>query len=115
MINQKTILTVSDNSGARLVECIKVSPRNAKSVTVVVKKVVNKSKVKKGDVLHGIVVRSRRLDPNVNGFRTRFEDNSVILSKKNGEPLGTRIFGPVDKSLRSAGFMKVISLASRTL
>jgi large subunit ribosomal protein L14 len=115
MILQKTLLTVSDNSGARVAECIKVSKRCSKFITVVVKKAAARGKVNKGDIFSGIIVRSKRLDPNAYGFTSNFGDNSVVLSKKNGEPIGTRIFGPVDKNLRNSGYMKIISIAKRLI
>ncbi len=122
MIQSETKLTVADNSGAKVVGCIKVlggSKRRYASVgdviTVSVKEAIPNSKVKKGEVLKAVVVRTKKEIRRVDGTYIRFDDNSAVLINAQMEPVGTRIFGPVARELRAKRFMKIISLAPEVL
>ncbi|ARC54941.1 50S ribosomal protein L14 [Candidatus Riesia sp. GBBU] len=123
MIQERTILNVADNSGARTVICIKVlggsKRRYAKIGTVIkvaVKEAIPRSKVKKGDVLRAVVVRTKKGIFRKDGSIIRFDHNScVLLSDTNDQIIGTRIFGPVTKELKSNKFTKIISLAKEVL
>jgi large subunit ribosomal protein L14 len=122
MIQMQTAMDVADNSGARRVQCIKVlggSKRryaNIGDVIIVsVKDAIPRGRVKKGDVLRAVIVRTKSgLNRNY-GEKIRFDRNAVVLVNKEGEPIGTRIFGPVTRELRGKGFMKIISLAAEVL
>ena len=122
MIQMQTRLDVADNSGAKSVQCIKVlggSKRRFASVgdviVVSVKDAIPRGRVKKGDVLRAVIVRtSFGLNRNY-GEKIRFDRNAVVLVNKQNEPIGTRIFGPVTRELRGKGFMKIISLAAEVL
>ncbi len=122
MIQAETRLTVADNSGAKVVGCIKVlggSKRRYASVgdviTVSVKEAIPNSKVKKGEVLKAVVVRTKKEIRRTDGTYIRFDDNSAVLINAQLEPVGTRIFGPVARELRAKRFMKIISLAPEVL
>lgn len=122
MIQMQTNLEVADNSGARRVQCIKVlggSKRKTASVgdviVVSVKDAIPRGKVKKGDVQRAVIVRTRKDVRRKDGSVIRFDTNAAVLINKNNEPIGTRIFGPVVRELRSANFMKIISLAPEVL
>lgn len=122
MIQQETRLSVADNSGAKEVSCIKVlggSKRRYASIgdiiVVSVKEAMPNSKVKKGDVLKAVVVRTKKEIPRVDGSFIRFDENSAVLINTQREPIGTRIFGPVARELRAQRFMKIISLAPEVL
>jgi len=122
MIQTETRLRVADNSGAKLVSCIKVlggSKRRYASVgdiiVVAVKEAMPNSKVKKGEVVRAVVVRTAKEIRRVDGSHIRFDDNSAVLISEQGEPIGTRIFGPVARELRAKKFMKIISLAPEVL
>ncbi len=122
MIQNETVLNVADNSGARKVLCIRVlggSRRRYASVgdviVVTVKDALPDSKVKKGDVLRAVVVRTKKEIPRPDGTYIRFDDNSAVLINNQMEPLGTRVFGPVARELRAKKFMKIISLAPEVL
>ncbi|WP_253306158.1 50S ribosomal protein L14 [unidentified bacterial endosymbiont] len=123
MIQEQTMLTVADNSGARRVMCIKVlggSRRRYAAVgdviKITIKEAIPRGKVKKGDVLKAVVVRTRKGIRRPDGSVLRFDSNAcVLLSNNNEQPIGTRIFGPVTRELRSEKFMKVISLAPEVL
>jgi len=122
MIQQETRLTVADNSGAKVVYCIKVlggSRRRYASVgdiiVVSVKEAIPNAKVKKGDVLKAVVVRTKKELRRPDGSYIRFDENSAVLINPNKEPIGTRIFGPVARELRAKRFMKIISLAPEVL
>jgi large subunit ribosomal protein L14 len=122
MIQSETRLTVADNSGARIVYCIKVlggSRRRYASVgdviVVSVKDAIPNAKVKKGDVHKAVVVRTSKEIRRPDGSYIRFDDNSAVLINNQREPLGTRIFGPVARELRAKRFMKIISLAPEVL
>ena len=119
MIQAETKLAVADNSGAKKLKCIKVLGGNQRRyagvgdiITVSVKEAVPHGSVKKGEVLHAVVVRTRKEIGRKDGSYVRFDDNAaVIVDKKTKEPKGTRIFGPVARELRNKGFTKIISLA----
>ncbi len=122
MIQTQTILESADNSGARRLMCIKVlggTRRKYASVgdiiVVSVKEALTDGKVKKGDVKKGVIVRTRKEIPRSDGSYIRFDSNSVVLIDEAGEPIGTRIFGPVARELRAKKFMKIISLAPEVL
>jgi len=122
MIQAETRLTVADNSGAKVLYCIKVlggSRRRYASigdiVVVSVKEAIPNAKVKKGDVLKAVVVRTNKEVRRPDGSYIRFDDNSAVLINPNNEPIGTRIFGPVARELRAKRFMKIISLAPEVL
>lgn len=123
MIQERTILNVADNSGARYVMCIKVlggsSHRYAKIgdvIKVAIKEAVPRAKVKKGDVLKAVIVRTKKGVRRLDGSIIRFDTNAcVLLSDINEQPVGTRIFGPVTRELRGEQFMKIISLAPEVL
>jgi len=122
MIQMQTILNVADNSGAKKVACIKVlggSKRRYASVgdiiVVSVKEAVPNAKVKKGDVMKAVVVRTAKEVRRLDGSYLKFDDNSAVLITNQLEPVGTRIFGPVARELRAKQFMKIISLAPEVL
>jgi large subunit ribosomal protein L14 len=122
MIQQETILNVADNSGAKKVLCIRVlggSRRRYASIgdviVVTVKEALPHAKVKKGDVLDAVVVRTSKEISRTEDTMLRFDDNAAVLLSAAGDPIGTRIFGPVARELRSRGFMKIISLAPEVL
>ena len=117
MIQIQTELTVADNTGARRVECIKVlggSKRRYASVgdviVISVKDAIPKGKVKKGAVHKAVVVRTRKEIYRDDGSKVQFDKNAVVLTDDKGEPIGTRIFGPVTRELRTRGHTKIISL-----
>jgi large subunit ribosomal protein L14 len=122
MIQTQTMLEVADNSGARRVQCIKVlggSHRRYASVgdiiKVSVKEAIPRGKVKKGDVLNAVVVRTRQGVRRQDGSLIRFDENAAVLLNNSKQPIGTRIFGPVTRELRGEQFMKIISLAPEVL
>lgn len=122
MIQMQTNLSVADNSGARRVQCIKVlggSKRRTASVgdTIVVsiKEAIPRGRVKKGDVQLAVIVRSSYPIRRADGSSIRFDENAAVLVNKQGEPIGTRIFGPVTRELRSRNHMKIVSLAPEVL
>jgi large subunit ribosomal protein L14 len=122
MIQVRSHLEVADNSGARRVMCVKVlggSMRRVASVgdviVVSVKDAIPRGRVKKGEVQRAVVVRTRRDIRRADGSVIRFDRNAAVLIDKQGEPIGTRIFGPVTRELRSKGYMKIISLAPEVL
>jgi len=122
MIQTETQLNVADNSGAKKVLCIRVlggSRRRYASIgdiiVVTVKEAIPHAKVKKGDVLDAVVVRTSKEIKRPEDTTLRFDDNAAVLLTDAGEPVGTRIFGPVARELRSLGFMKIISLAPEVL
>tara|TARA_B100000470_G_scaffold178753_1_gene143266 strand:+ start:134 stop:502 length:369 start_codon:yes stop_codon:yes gene_type:complete len=122
MIQTETNLSIADNSGAKRVQCIKVlggSKRRYAAVgdviVVSVKEAAPRGKVKKGDVHRAVVVRTRKEIRRVDGSAIRFDNNAAVLINKQEEPIGTRIFGPVTRELRSKNFMKIISLAPEVL
>jgi large subunit ribosomal protein L14 len=122
MIQTETILNVADNSGAKKVLCIRVlggTKRRYASIgdviVVTVKEAIPHAKVKKGDVLDAVVVRTSKEINRPEDTTVRFDENAAVLLSGTGEPIGTRIFGPVARELRSLGFMKIISLAPEVL
>jgi large subunit ribosomal protein L14 len=122
MIQMRTNLEVADNSGARRVQCIKVlggSKRRYATVgdviVVSVKDAIPRGRVKKGDVQQAVIVRTAREIRRPDGSSIRFDRNAAVLINKQGEPIGTRIFGPVTRELRGKKFVKIISLAPEVL
>jgi large subunit ribosomal protein L14 len=122
MIQMQTNLDVADNSGARRVMCIKVlggAGRRYASVgdriIVSVKEAIPRGRVKKGDVLQAIVVRTNQAIKRRDGSVIRFDKNAAVIVNKQNEPIGTRIFGPVPRELRAKNHMKIISLAPEVL
>ncbi len=122
MIQAESNLAVADNSGARRVQCIKVlggSKRKYASVgdviVVTVKDAIPRGRVKKGEILQAVVVRTAKDIQRRDGTSIRFDKNAAVLITKQGEPIGTRIFGPVTRELRSKNYMKIISLAPEVL
>ncbi len=118
MIMAQTILDVADNTGARRAMCIKVlggSRRRYASVgdviVVTVKKAIPGGDVKQGEVVRGVIVRTRRAVRRPDGSLVRFDSNALVLLDATGNPRGTRIFGPVARELRQRNFMKIVSLA----
>ena len=122
MIQQETRLKVADNSGAKEVLCIKVLggtkrkyARLGDVIVVTVKKAIPGGVVKKGEVTKAVVVRTRKELRRKDGSYIRFDENAAVLLNSQGEPRGTRIFGPVGRELRESGYMRIISLAPEVL
>jgi large subunit ribosomal protein L14 len=122
MIQMRSNLEVADNSGARRVQCIMVlggAKRRTASIgdiiVVSIKEAIPRGKVKKGDVHKAVIVRTSKELRRGDGSAIRFDRNAAVLIDKEGEPIGTRIFGPVTRELRSRGYMKIISLAPEVL
>ncbi len=122
MIQMQTNLDVADNSGARRVQCIKVlggSKRRFAGVgdviVVSVKEAIPRGRVKKGDVHRAVIVRTAKEVRRQDGTSIKFDGNAAVLINKQGEPIGTRIFGPVTRELRAKRYMKIISLAPEVL
>ena len=122
MIQMQTRLDVADNSGARVVQCIKVLGGSHRRyagigdiIKVSVKEAIPRGKVKKGDVYNAVVVRTAKGVRRPDGSLIRFDGNAAVLLNANLQPIGTRIFGPVTRELRSERFMKIISLAPEVL
>jgi len=122
MIQMQTNLKVADNSGARRVQCIKVlggSKRKTASVgdviVVSIKDAIPRGRVKKGNVHRAVIVRTAKEIHREDGTAIRFDDNAAVLINQQGEPIGTRIFGPVTRELRGKQFTKIISLAPEVL
>ena len=122
MIQSETNLSVADNSGARRVQCIKVlggSKRRFASVgdviVVTVKEAIPRGRVKKGEVMRAVVVRTAKEIRRADGSAIRFDKNAAVLITNQGEPIGTRIFGPVTRELRGKNYMKIVSLAPEVL
>jgi large subunit ribosomal protein L14 len=118
MIQMRTILDVADNSGAKVVQCIKVLGGSRRRyaalgdiIVVSIKEALPGSKVQKGSTAKAVVVRTRRQYSRPDGSLIRFDTNSAVLIDNKGEPVGTRIFGPVARELRAKRFLKIISLA----
>jgi large subunit ribosomal protein L14 len=122
MIQTQTMLEIADNSGARRVMCIKVlggSHRRYAGVGDVIKVTIKEAnprgRVKKGQVVNAVVVRTRKGVRRPDGSIIRFDDNAAVLLNTNLQPIGTRIFGPVTRELRSENFMRIVSLAPEVL
>ena len=122
MIQVQTELNVADNTGARIVECIKVLGGSKRryasvgdSIVVSVKDAIPNGKVKKGSVHKAIIVRTKYSIHRNDGSKVKFDNNAVVITDEKGEPIGTRIFGPVTKELWAKGQTKIISLAPEVL
>ena len=122
MIQAETKLQVADNSGAKKLYCIRVLggsrrryARIGDIIIVSVKEAIPNAKVKKGDVMRAVVVRTKKELRRPDGSHIRFDDNSAVLINQQGEPIGTRIFGPVARELRAKNFVKIMSLAPEVL
>ena len=122
MIQAETNLEVADNSGARRVQCIKVlggSKRKYASVgdviVVTIKEAIPRGRVKKGEIVKAVIVRTAKDIRRPDGSTIRFDSNAAVLISPQGEPIGTRIFGPVTRELRAKNYMKIISLAPEVL
>ncbi|MBW2195025.1 MAG: 50S ribosomal protein L14 [Deltaproteobacteria bacterium] len=122
MIQAESKLQVADNSGAKKLYCIKVLggsrrryARIGDIIIVAVKEAIPHAKIKKGDVMRAVVVRTKKELRRPDGSYIRFDDNSAVLIDQNKEPIGTRIFGPIARELRAKKFMKIISLAPEVL
>jgi len=122
MIQMQTNLDVADNSGARRVMCIKVLGGSKRKyagvgdiIVVSIKEAIPRGRVKKGDVMKAVVVRTAKDIKRADGSVTRFDSNAAVLINNQSEPVGTRIFGPVPRELRARNQMKIISLAPEVL
>jgi len=122
MIQMQSMLDVADNSGARRVMCIKVLGGSKRRyaeigdvIKVSVKEAIPRGKVKKGDVYNAVVVRTRKGVRRADGSLIRFDGNAAVLLNQQQQPIGTRIFGPVTRELRTEKFMKIVSLAPEVL
>lgn len=122
MIQQESRLNVADNTGARELLCIRVMGGSHRRygglgdiIVASVKDAIPNGLVKKGDVVKAVIVRTRRAYRRPNGTYVRFEDNAAVIINNEGEPRGSRIFGPVARELRDKGFMKIVSLAPEVL
>ena len=122
MIQMQSNLEVADNSGARRVQCIKVLGGSGRKtagvgdvIVVSIKEAIPRGRVKKGDVRKAVVVRTAKEVRRDDGTAIRFDSNAAVILSNSGEPLGTRIFGPVVRELRAKNFMKIISLAPEVL
>jgi large subunit ribosomal protein L14 len=122
MIQTETILNVADNSGAKKVLCIKILGGSKKRyatigdiIVVAVKEAIPHAKVKKGEVMRAVVVRTAKEMKRMDDTWVSFDENAAVILSNSGEPVGTRIFGPVARELRNLGFMKIISLAPEVL
>ena len=122
MIQVQSTLDVADNSGARRVQCIKVLGGSKRRyayvgdvIKVSIKEAIPRGKVKKGEVMNAVVVRTCKGVRRPDGSVIRFDSNAVVLLNNQGQPVGTRIFGPVTRELRNTSFMKIVSLALEVL
>lgn len=122
MIQMQSMLAAADNSGARQVQCIKVLGGSKRRyaqigdvIKVTVKDAIPRGKVKKGEVYNALVVRTRTGVRRPDGSKIRFDGNAAVLLNQKLEPIGTRIFGPVTRELRTGNFMKIISLAPEVI
>ncbi|TVR01171.1 MAG: 50S ribosomal protein L14 [Deltaproteobacteria bacterium] len=122
MIQMQSRLEVADNSGARKVQCIKVLGGSKRKyaglgdvIVVSVKEASPNGKVRKGDVVQAVIVRTRKAIRRDDGSYIRFDENAAVLLNKQGQPLGNRVFGPVARELRGRDFMKIVSLAPEVL
>ncbi|MBM4255137.1 MAG: 50S ribosomal protein L14 [Deltaproteobacteria bacterium] len=122
MIQVETILDVADNSGARKVRCVRVLGGTRRryasigdEIVVSIREAIPNAKVKKGDVMRAVIVRTAKEVGRPDGSYIRFDNNSAVLLDNQREPIGTRIFGPVARELRAKRFMKIISLAPEVL
>jgi large subunit ribosomal protein L14 len=122
MIQMQTNLEVADNSGAKRVQCIKVLGGSKRKyagvgdiIVITIKEAIPRGKVKKGDVMKAVVVRTAKDIQRNDGTVIRFDGNAAVLINDKGDPIGTRIFGPVTRELRAKGHMKIVSLAPEVL
>ena len=122
MIQMKTSLVVADNSGAKSARCIKILGGSHHMITgvgdiviVSITSIIPGAKVKKGEVARGVVVRTKKEIRRSDGSEISFDDNAIVLIDKQGEPIATRVFGPIARELRNKNFMKIISLAPEVL
>ncbi len=122
MIQMQSVLDVADNSGARRVMCIKVLGGTKRRyagigdvIKVSVKEAIPRGKVKKGEVLNAVIVRTKKGIRRPDGSTIRFDENAVVLLNAQLQPIGTRVFGPITRELRGDNFMKIISLAPEVL
>ncbi len=122
MIQMQSVLEVADNSGARKIQCIKVLGGSKRRyagigdvIKISVKEALPNSRVKKGDIYNAVIVRTRKGVRRIDGSLIRFDKNAAVLLNNQLQPLGTRIFGPVTRELRTERFMKIISLAPEVL
>ncbi|NIS62259.1 MAG: 50S ribosomal protein L14 [Proteobacteria bacterium] len=122
MIQMQTILDVADNSGAKKVGCIKILGGTRRRyatlgdiIVVSVKDAIPNSKIRKGEVVRAVIVRTKKEVGRPDGSFIKFDDNSAVLINPQGDPIGTRIFGPVARELRARKFMKIVSLAPEVL
>ena len=122
MVQQETKLKVADNSGAKLIQCIKVVGGTGRryahvgdTIIVTVKKAIPGGVVKKGEVSHAVIVRTKKERRRSDGSYIRFDDNAAVLVNEQKEPQGTRVFGPVARELREKKFMKILSLAPEVI
>ena len=122
MIQTETMLDISDNSGARRVQCIKVLGGSHRRyagigdiIKVTIKEAIPRGRVRKGQVMNAVVVRTRKGVRRPDGSVIRFDQNAAVLLNPQSQPIGTRIFGPVTRELRSEKFMRIISLAHEVL
>ncbi len=122
MVQQESLLNVADNTGARIIECIRVLGGSRKRyasvgdiIVVSVKEAIPNGKVKKGSVHRAIIVRTKYSIHRNDGSKVKFDRNAAVLVDEKGEPVGTRIFGPVTRELRAKGQTKIISLAPEVL
>tara|TARA_R110000868_G_scaffold253035_2_gene509755 strand:- start:1235 stop:1603 length:369 start_codon:yes stop_codon:yes gene_type:complete len=122
MIQMQSMLDVADNSGARRVMCIKVLGGSKRRyagigdvIKVSVKEAIPRGKVKKGEVLSAVIVRTKKGIRRPDGSAIRFDENAVVLLNAQLQPIGTRVFGPITRELRDENFMKIISLAPEVL
>jgi large subunit ribosomal protein L14 len=122
MIQTETMLNVADNSGARKVLCIRVLGGTKKRyagigdvIVVTVKEAIPHAKVKKGEIMTAVIVRTKKEMKRMDDTWVKFDENAAVILSPAGEPIGTRIFGPVARELRNQGFMKIISLAPEVL
>ena len=118
MIQEETLLTIADNSGAKTAKCIRVLGGSGRRyahvgdvVVMAVKSAIPGGTVKKGQVVKGVIVRTRKESGRRDGSYIRFGDNAAVIVSPEGEPVGTRIFGPVARELREKRYMKIVSLA----
>lgn len=122
MIQMQTILEVADNSGAKRISCIHTRGRSINVystigdiITASVKEAIPEGNVKKGQVVKAVIVRMKRSKRRKDGTHIRFDQNAAVLINDSGEPIGTRIFGPVARELREKNFMKIVSLAPEVI
>ena len=122
MIQMETLLNVADNSGAKTAKCIKVlggskrmTSKLGDVIVLAVQSVIPSSKVKKGEVVKGVIVRTKKETKRSDGSTITFDDNAVVLISADNMPIGTRVLGPIARELRAGNFIKILSLAEEVL